>query len=64
MTPGFHTRVRRRMEDTPPGIIFCLRHRAKVSEGAATNPLYPYYLVYVSEEWKRGFWASPAKANA
>jgi len=31
----------------PPGVIFCLRHKAGRDEARVVNPLQPYFLVYV-----------------
>lgn len=44
--------------DINPGVIFCLKQVVKEkddAEGKKLNPIYPYYLIYVSEESQVAF---------
>ena len=36
--------------DIEPGVIFCLKQTGETKENEKINPIYPYYLVYVSDE--------------
>ena len=38
--------------DIEPGAIFCLKQTSETKENEKINPIYPYYLVYVSDEGK------------
>ena len=38
--------------DIEPGVIFCLKQTSETKENEKINPIYPYYLVYVSDEGK------------
>ena len=38
--------------DIEPGVIFCLKQTSETKENEKLNPIYPYYLVYVSDEGK------------
>ena len=35
-----------------PGVIFCLKQTSETKENEKLNPIYPYYLVHVSDEGK------------
>ena len=36
--------------DIEPGVIFCLKQNSETKENKKLNPIYPYYLVHVSDE--------------
>ena len=36
--------------DIEPGVIFCLKQASETKENEKLNPIYPYYLVHVSDE--------------
>ena len=38
--------------DIEPGVIFCLKQTSETKENEKLNPIYPYYLVHVSDEGK------------
>ena len=38
--------------DIEPGVIFCLKQTSETKENEKLNPIYPYYLVHVSNEGK------------
>ena len=38
--------------DIEPGVIFCLKQTSETNENEKLNPIYPYYLVHVSDEGK------------
>lgn len=41
-------------EDTPEGVIFCLKHVVETSRNRFVNAFNPYYLVYVTAEGVQG----------
>ena len=45
---GHHAVVKSHMSEFEPGVIFCIQDSRKLEEYAEVNPLYPYYLVYVT----------------
>jgi hypothetical protein len=45
---GHHAVVRSHMSELRPGVIYCIQDSRQLAEYAEVNPLYPYYLVYVT----------------
>jgi len=45
---GHHAVVRSHMKEFVPGVIFCIKDSRQLEEYAEINPLYLYYLVYVT----------------